>query len=183
MVIYVNLIENENDKALFVKMYHELNKKVYLKAYEVLQNREDAEDSAQNTWFDVAKKIELFRDMEYYPLYILEIAHGKAVDILRKKNRALLWQEKNIETFCDEIHEDSVFLHLFTQENAELVYDCVSQLEEEERHILMLYYYYEKSTSYIAKLYNLKPATVKTKLARGRGKLRTLLEAKKNALL
>ena len=54
---------------------------------------------------------------------------------------------------------------------------AVDQLEEPDRTIVLRYYYFYEKTEDIAKTMGIHPATVRTKLARSRQKLKTSMEA------
>lgn len=62
------------------------------------------------------------------------------------------------------------------EEERALVIRSIKELGEPDSEIFMRYYYYEEKISYISKIINLPVSTVKTKLARGRRKLKTILQ-------
>ena len=57
----------------------------------------------------------------------------------------------------------------------EAVKQMVERLEEPDRTILLRYYYFYQKTDEIARDMGMKPATVRTKLARSRQKLKEWL--------
>ena len=56
------------------------------------------------------------------------------------------------------------------------VMEEVLQLPEDYREIIYLYYYEGYNTEEIARILNLNVSTVRTKLSRGRGRLKGMLE-------
>ena len=62
------------------------------------------------------------------------------------------------------------------QEQASTLWNMIHTLGEPDSEIFLRYYFYEEKIGNIAKHIGLQPATVKTKLARGRQKLKKMIE-------
>lgn len=61
-------------------------------------------------------------------------------------------------------------------EERETLIKAINELGEPDSEIFMRYYYYDEKISYISKIIDLPVNTVKTKLARGRVKLKGILQ-------
>ena len=61
------------------------------------------------------------------------------------------------------------------EEEAELVRKAVDSLREPDREIFLRHYYYAQTVREISMEMNLNESTIKTKLRRGRARLRTIL--------
>lgn len=61
------------------------------------------------------------------------------------------------------------------QERRELLLSLIKELGEPDSEIFLRYYWYEEKISYISAVTGVKAATVKTKLKRGREKLKKML--------
>ena len=61
-------------------------------------------------------------------------------------------------------------------EERETLINAINELGEPDSEIFMRYYYYDEKISYISKIIDLPINTVKTKLARGRVKLKGILQ-------
>lgn len=61
-------------------------------------------------------------------------------------------------------------------EEREVMIQAINELGEPDSEIFMRYYYYDEKISHIAKMMSIPDNTVKTKLARGRRKLKGILQ-------
>lgn len=81
----------------------------------------------------------------------------------------------------EELNENIVSLSQEPSENAEeqerrkLLLSLIKELGEPDSEIFLRYYWYEEKISYISAVTGVKAATVKTKLSRGREKLKKML--------
>ena len=76
LIVCLAMIEDENDRLNFERIYHKYEKDVFRRIYRFLKNREDTEDAMQNTWLVITKNIEFYRDLNDISIraYILRIA-------------------------------------------------------------------------------------------------------------
>lgn len=52
----LSIIEDENDRSHFEKLYKKYEKDVSRRIHRLLGNHEDAEDAMQNTWLAIDRK-------------------------------------------------------------------------------------------------------------------------------
>lgn len=76
------------------------------------------------------------------------------------------------------LEEDSLIEKLDQAERDRLVREAVLSLEQPDREIFLRFYYYCQSVERIAAAMRMNPSTVKTRLRRGREKLRRHLNGK-----
>lgn len=106
--------------------------------------------------------------------YIGALARNQARQRLRQAKRVLPLEEDVLN-----LHGDSLEEHLEQQEETALVYHAVLSLGEPDREIFLRHYYYGQPIAEIAKTLDMNPATVKTRLHRGRARLREVLEERR----
>lgn len=114
---------------------------------------------------------------EMYPSlkpYIATIARNKSKNKLRtlsKFNSTVL--------IDDEIVVDTrdFTKGIFQRELKEILLETLNKLNKEERICFIKYYYYQKSIRVISEETGINESTIKSKLARGRNKLKDLLES------
>ncbi len=94
------------------------------------------------------------------------VARNKAKNKLRQMGQTLPLEEDVLE-LADDAYEQS--------ELRELVRSAVDSLSPKDREIFLRHYYYAQSVEEISQYMNMKPATVKTRLHRGRIKLKEYL--------
>lgn len=101
--------------------------------------------------------------------YIGSVARNKAKNKLRKCNVA-----ENIEDFiveCDTSIDDIID----DREISDVIRQAINSLDTEERNIFLRYYYYYQKVNEIAEEMCINSSTVKTKLFRGRTKIKQFL--------
>lgn len=99
------------------------------------------------------------------------VARNKARTRLRQAGQTLPLEEDVLEIPDDETPDARVE----QAEERELVRKAVDQLGEPDREVFLRHYYYAQTVQEIAQTMALNESTVKTKLRRGRMRLRTIL--------
>ena len=102
--------------------------------------------------------------------WLAAVTRNRAKDKLRSLHLALPMEDEALTIAVDGPEEK-----LELQELRELTSRAVDQLPELERSIFRRHYFFYQKTEEIAAAMGLKPATVRTKLARGREKLKESL--------
>ena len=84
---------------------------------------------------------------------------------------------------CEELDEDSIlcsedspFFSLEQQEQRKVIQKALSKIRPEESEIIIRYYYYNQTVRKIAEELKLNHETTKSRLQRGRMKLKSILE-------
>ena len=114
--------------------------------------------------------------------YLGATARNQAINKLREVKQHLSFEE--LETTADifSISNDPQ-TELEQREQKSILWDMVHELGEPDNEIFIRYYYYEEKINHIAKCMDLRPSTIKTKLARGRQKLKEkIIESEVNIL-
>ncbi len=130
-------------------------------AYTYVQNIQDAEDLAQDTFLSYLKSGPSFQSDEHEKAWLLRVCINKSRNLLKSGWRKSL----------SPLPEDLATLP--PEESA--VLSAVLSLEEKYRTPVHLYYYEGYSIADIAHVLHLPSATVGTRLARARGQLKTQL--------
>ena len=102
--------------------------------------------------------------------YLAAITRNKARDRLRRFHI-----EIPLENDCLEVPVEDSCRQIELAQLKEAVKQVVDRLEEPDRTILLRYYYFYQKTDAIARDMGMNPATVRTKLARSRQKLKEWL--------
>ena len=99
-------------------------------------------------------------------------ARNKAKNYIRSKH--IIYDELPEDAvICSE---DNVFDRLLADEQKRVIDGALRQLEDEEREIIVRYYYFDSSVKQIADEMNIKYETAKSKLQRGRKKLKDIFD-------
>ena len=119
--------------------------------------------------------VTLWRSAEkLYPLnlkgYLSRVARSLSMQKLRERSQELPLDEDILI-----LDDDSAFDRLEQQEQDALVRKAVYSMSQPDKEIFLRFYYYCQSVSTIAKQMQMNPSTIKTRLRRGRERLRQYL--------
>ena len=56
MMIYLQMIETQEDRSVFERVYHRYRNMMYTVAYDILHNESDAEDAVHAAFVSIAEK-------------------------------------------------------------------------------------------------------------------------------
>ena len=137
--------------------------KILRLAYSYLRNMADAEDIVQDTLIQYLRKPLVFSDETHEVAWLMRVAANLS------KNRI----RYNSYRTTDELNEE---LAAEEREDLSFVWEAVNSLPVPYREIVHLYYYEGYSTMQIASILSKKEATVRSCLARGRARLKSILQ-------
>ena len=136
---------------------------VFRVAFGYMKNRDDADDITQNVFLKLFKSDTAFETPEHLRSWLIRVAVNECKSVFRMPWRKM----ENIEDYAEQ-------LAMPTPKHTELL-STVMGMPEKYRVIIYLFYYEEYSTEEIAGLLGVPPATVRTRLARGRKRLKNIL--------
>lgn len=131
----------------------------------ILKNDEDAEDAVQEAILSAYANLDSLRNPEKFKSWILHILVNKCYDTCRKNRPAVALSD--VEEFLPASGTDCT-------EKLSL-WQAVQQLPEDLRTVITLFYYEDFSIRQISETLDLGRAAVKTRLFRGRERLKALL--------
>ena len=137
---------------------------VFRIALTYLRDRADADDVAQDVFLKLLKGDGNFESWEHLRRWLIRVTINECKSLFRKPWRRV----EDIENLADSLSA--------AQDETKAVLSDVMRLPERFRVPIVLYYYLGFSTSEIAELLHVPAATVRTRLARGRSKLKFILE-------
>lgn len=132
--------------------------------------KEDAEEVVSDVFLAAWEQADDLRP-GYVKAWLGAVARNKAKNKLRELGRDLPLEEDFLELEDGEGIEES----LNRREEGRLVRRAVDHLPDPDREIFLRHYFYAQSVREISDLMALNESTVKTKLRRGRLRLKTML--------
>lgn len=132
-------------------------------AYSYLHNTEDAEEILQDTLVQFLKAAPALESRAHEKAWFLHVAANLCRN--RLKYNAIRQTDELADNLEAEGQSDLLF-----------VWDAVKSLPEKYREVVHLYYYEGYQTAEIAKILGTKEVTVRSNLARGREKLKSVLK-------
>lgn len=136
---------------------------VFRVAFSYMKNRDDADDITQNVFLKLFRSDIAFENPEHLRSWLIRVAINECKSVFRTPWRKM----ENIEDYAEQLAMPS-------PKHTELL-SMVMSMPEKYRVIIYLFYYEEYSTEEIAELLGVPPATIRTRLARGRKRLKNIL--------
>ena len=132
MLIYLQLIETEEDKSKFEEIYTEYRNLMHYLAYKRLHNRQDAEDAVHQVFVKIAENIKTIEPISPKTKRLVVVMIENIVtDMLRKRGRhpnEEYW-EKDLSIPAPELSEK------------DLLDACMWKLPEQQRLVIWLKYH------------------------------------------
>ncbi|GGA83360.1 sigma-70 family RNA polymerase sigma factor [Ornithinibacillus halotolerans] len=149
-----------------------------------LKNAADTDDVTQEVFVTIYQKLNTFQGNSTLKSWIYSIAINKCKDYLRSwhaRNKRL--REKLITSSHTQKKEEITPEELTLQKDhsSELL-QTVMNLPIKYREVIILFYFKDLSTKEISEVLNMNEATVRTRLNRGRLKLKDSLSAEKGGV-
>lgn len=152
------------DEAELVRQVNLHKDTLWRLAYGYLRNRADAEDVVQNAFLKLYRSGESFADDECVKRWLVRVTINECTSLYR----ALRRRPENIDDYVATLAAPD-------EHRAELIREVMA-LPARYRDVVYLFYYEGYSTREITRMLGAPEATVRTRLARGRRRLRTVLE-------
>ena len=152
--------KNGNEKA-FLKLVEQEKLKLYKIAYMYMKNENDALDIVQETIMKAFIHIKSVKEEKYFSTWLTRILINTALEVTRKNNKVVLFNDLTVEQSQSNQHEERIDLLL-----------AIQNLEEKYKTVIILKYYQDLTVSDIAQIVQCPEGTVKTNLHRGLNELK-----------
>ncbi len=165
MIIYLQAIEEPQDRAKFEQLYQHYRAYMLKIANKILENNFDAEDAVHNAFISISNHMDKVQD----PLsnttraYVAIIAERKAIDLYRKRTR-----------FVSLEHIENEVGLSFPPPEEDGVARCFAKLPPRYRHVILLKYSHGYTTKEIADMFGMRSAAVSKLDQRAKAKLAEL---------
>lgn len=156
--------------------YHELVKRhkdfAFTIAYRILNQREDAEEVAQDAFLRAFGALKEFQRTAKFTTWFYRIVFNSALEAKRKQKVIF----DDIELEAEEISStDDQWHSLQKQEQAAQIQKALTHLSTDDVTMITLFYLKEHSLEEIAQITDIKEETIKVKLHRARKRLAEML--------
>lgn len=141
--------------------------KVYYQALQMVKNKQDAEEVAQDTFIKAFKCIKQFRGDSKFSTWLYKIAHFTALNYLRKRKQTDPFNNN------DQIHSenDSALDQLAVKDRNQYLKKALDELRTIDRKLIVLFYLEELSIKEISKITLLSSSNIKVRLMRTKKQL------------
>lgn len=159
---------NDNSFRLLVDKYKNM---VFTIARRVARNREDAEEAAQDAFFNAYKSLRQFNPEYNFSTWLYKIAYNAAVSISRKKKKNHFSYEPGEDGAVMEQGISSIEDLIIAGEEKESIRKSIDELGPPDSVIISLFYGEDKTVAEIAKILSYSESNIKVRLHRSRKKL------------
>ncbi len=154
---------SENELNEYITLYRTT---VFRVAFNYLKNHEDAEDISQDVFVKLYTCEKPFTDSENVKAWLIRVTINLCKNQLRSA-----WHRSHCELPQDIPCANNEY---------SIMQDCIQRLSPDYSAVIYLFYYEGYSVKEIAKLCGISGVAVRTRLSRGRAKLKEMLEGGKH---
>ncbi len=180
----VKKVQHQNDMYAFEILVKRYQNKVYNICFRFMGDAHEAFDCAQDTFIKIYRGIRSFRHQSHFGTWVYRIAVNTC------KNRLMSWEYRrtkktgHLGEVPGELKGDSIspadeFAKVRIQER---VQEAINMLPFDQKQVIILRDIQQLSYEEIEKITGLPSGTVKSKIARGRNKLKETLKDLKNEM-
>lgn len=173
LLFYLTLIDDENDKSKFEKLYYKYRHLMKYIALDILKDEQSAEDAVHNAFLKIINHLNKIDEIDCHKTksFIVIVIKSVAKDMYRKKKREKTVSFEDLYTISVS---DDFTLQDFSLEN---IVDKINELPEIYRDILILKYLQNIDNREISKLLDIKESLVRKRLERAKQLLKNFLES------
>ena len=167
----------EQQRQKLEKVYALYGSRMFYRAMQILNQREDAEDAVQNCIIAISRHTDCIDfDNETKTLsFVYTVISHCAIDIYRK-NKRNRHSNVNIDDITEQAGNIDIENEVFVSMELKRVVEEIKKLDFTYREVLSLFYLNEMNPREISDLLEIPYNTVRSKINRGRKKLLKSLE-------
>lgn len=177
LILYLSMIENEQDKSFFEELYQEYRYTMLGVAFNYLKDIQLAEDAVHDAFLKILQHLDKIRYFECNKTrtYFVLIVKNIAIDMLRRQKHL---EPAALEDFADSLEtiQPGPDETAESAEGEDILMKALKAVPRPYLDVLSLRMVYGFDNSQIARLLNIPETTVRVHLYRGRKKLMALLQ-------
>lgn len=159
-----------NNRSAQLQLYRKYCEGMYFVAMRFLKNEDDAEDIVQESFIKAFQRLEQFRGDVTFGAWIKRIVVNGCIDFLKSKKQRLIELDESYmhieEETSWEVHEDI---------DLETVKRALEELPDKYKYVVQLFLMEGYDHSEIAEILGISETASRTRLLRGKGRLKELL--------
>lgn len=167
MIIYLELLDTQEEKDLFESLYNHYKEYMYHIAYRILQNNHDAEDAVHQSFLSIIKHLDKLLDIKCRKTqsYLAIVVENKSLDIIRQR-----------EHYSTSNYDDN-FVGITVEPICDSpLANAITKLPARYRNVILLKYDNGFSTKEISQMFNMQPEATQRLIHRAKARLKIILE-------
>ena len=167
MLIYLQMIESEEDKSKFEAIYNKYRQLMFVAANRILKNQYDAEDAVHQAFVSIIDNLSTVKEVNCPETrsYVVIITENKAIDIIRSRKRLA----------GEDLTETLPGMDIPLPGDNGLA-DALAKLPARYREVLLLRFDNGYSTKEIAKMMDMTEGSMQKLIWRAKDALRKQLD-------
>ncbi len=165
-----------NDTA-FTEIVRDYKDRIFSLAYRVLGDHDEADECAQEIFIRIHGSLSTFRGESALSTWIYRVAYNVSIDFARKKKRAGTHEDHGNGDCPPDLPDMRANPETIALRNEEIrtIMDAIAKIDPDQRGLIIMFDIEGKDYEEIRAITGLAMGTVKSRIARGRMKLRELL--------
>lgn len=173
LAFYLSLIDNENDRKLFEKIYYSHRKQMLTLALSILENEDDAEDLVHDVFCAIAEKhmetLQNIKNEQDMKNYLLKATKNSALNKKRDtKHHISLHESETILNKEEDLNDNSFLDSICDKLTYQELIGAIRSLDKKYEEVLYLHFVIELPVPEVADYLNKNIHTVKKQLVRGK---------------
>jgi RNA polymerase sigma factor (sigma-70 family) len=165
------------EQAVFSQAVERYQNYVFTLVLRFVENREDAEEIAQDVFIKAYRSLADFRGESKFSTWLFTITRTTCISFLRKKKLTTRSLDNENTGLQVENKESGFRANIIEQKSRHnMLNEAIRMLGPDDGQVLNLFYKGEQTLDEIGKIMGLEPKTVKVKLHRARQRLKDKME-------
>lgn len=172
LAFYLSLIDNENDRQLFEKIYYAHRKQMFTIAFAILENENDAEDLIHDVFCNIAEKhihtLQNIKNEQDIKNYLLKATKNSALNKKRDTKPHILLHESEYTLNKDDLNDNEFLDMICNNISYQEVLSAIRSLDKKYEDVLYLHFVIGMTVPEVAEHLERNKQTVKKQLLRGK---------------
>lgn len=172
LVFYLSLIDNDNDRKLFEKIYYAHRKQMFSLAFAILENEYDAEDLVHDVFCNIAEKymqsLQNIKNEQDMKNYLLKATKNSALNKKRDTKLHISLHESEYMLNKNDLNDNEFLDIVCNNISYQEVLFAIRGLDKKYEDVLYLHFVIGMTVSEVAEHLERNKETVKKQLLRGK---------------
>ncbi len=172
LAFYLSLIDNDNDRKLFERIYYAHRKQMLTLAFAILENEDDAEDLVHDVFCNIAEKymqsLQNIKNEQDMKNYLLKATKNSALNKKRDTKPHISLHESEYMLNKDDMNDNEFLDMICNNISYQEVLSAIRSLDKKYEDVLYLHFVIGMTIPEVAEHLNRNKQTVKKQLFRGK---------------
>lgn len=172
LAFYLSLIDNDNDRKLFERIYYAHRKQMLTLAFAILENEDDAEDLVHDVFCNIAEKymqsLQNIKNEQDMKNYLLKATKNSALNKKRDTKPHISLHESEYMLNKDDMNDNEFLDMICNNISYQEVLSAIKSLDKKYEDVLYLHFVIGMTVPEVAEHLNRNKQTVKKQLFRGK---------------